>query len=134
MTGPVASGDRAAMVVGAATLLIGGALMARPDRVGRLLAVDNPSAARVIGALDLALVPGLVLGPRRPLWLFGRGALNLGIAAHVLRAQRNTGRFGCAVTVAGVMVAATVGDSRTAYRSLTNPRAVESATSGPPCS
>lgn len=119
MTRPAASpGDRAAVVVGAATLLIGGALLSRPEKVGRLLAIDDPSAARAVGALDLALVPGLVLGPRRPLWLLGRAALNIGIAAHVLRAQRHTGRYGRAVKVAAVMAAATVGDSSTVYRSL----------------
>ena len=117
-TAPTAPGDRPALVIGAATLLIGGALVARPEKVGRWLAVDSPSAARVVGALDLALVPGLLLGPRRPLWLLGRAALNLGIAAHVLTEQRHTGRYGRAVQVSAVMVAATVGDVRTAYQAL----------------
>ena len=119
MTGTaVPVGDRGAVVVGAATLLIGVALLAWPERTGRLLAIDDPSAARVVGALDLALVPGLVLGPRRSLWLLGRAALNMGIAAHVLTAQRRTRRYRRAAEVAAVLAAATIGDSSTAYRSL----------------
>ena len=114
-TGP---GEAAAVLVGAATLAIGGALVALPGRAGRVLAVDGPTAARVVGALDLALVPGLLLGPRRPLWLLGRAALNIGIAAHVLRTQRHTSRYRRAGAVSALLAVATVADSRTVLQAV----------------
>lgn len=106
----VGPGDRAAVVVGVATLAIGGALVARPARFGRLLALDEPRVARLVGALDLALVPGLVLGPRRAPWLAGRVALNLAIAGYAVQAQRHTGRSSRALAAAALMVGVSIGD------------------------
>ena len=104
---------RSASGVGWATLPIGLVLVAAPGRVGRLLALgDHPAALRTIGALDLALVPGLVAGrPRRP-WLLARVALNLGIAAYCVRLVHGERSTGAMVGVAA-MLAASAADSRT---------------------
>lgn len=115
---PPDADDRAAMAVGAATLGIGAALLAWPARCGRWLALDDPSSARAVGLLDLLLVPGLLLGPRRPMWLIGRVGLNAVIAGHVLRSQRHTGRFSRAATVAALLATASVGDGRVALRHI----------------
>lgn len=108
---------RSAHQVGLVTLPVGIALVAAPARACRLLRLgDHPGGARTIGALDLALVPGLLLGERARLWLTGRAVLNLGIAAACLRFARQGDAPGAVVAVAA-MVAATISDVR-AIRAL----------------
>ncbi|WP_353952954.1 hypothetical protein V6K52_05835 [Knoellia sp. S7-12] len=104
---------RSASGVGWVTLPIGLVLVIAPSRVGRTLGLgDHAQDLRVIGALDLALVPGLLAGrPRRP-WLVARAALNLGIAAYCARLARDEGSKGALAGVAA-MAAATLADSRT---------------------
>jgi hypothetical protein len=103
---------RSATRVGLITLPIGIALVAAPARAGRLLSAgDHRTALRVIGALDLALVPGLLAGRRRWPWLSARAGLNLVIAAYCLRLVRRENAAGAKLG-AVVMVAATVADSR----------------------
>lgn len=46
--------------VGVVTAAIGGALVAAPGPVGSSISLTNPRDARILGALDLALVPGLL--------------------------------------------------------------------------
>ncbi|MFC7487648.1 hypothetical protein ACOCJ7_16095 [Knoellia sp. CPCC 206453] len=104
---------RSASAVGWVTLPIGLALVAAPARIGRVLALgDHPAALRAIGALDLALVPGLLVGRHRRPWLVARVALNLGIAAYCAGLVRSERSKGAMVGVAA-MVAASVADSRT---------------------
>jgi hypothetical protein len=75
---------RAAASVGAATLVIGAALVARPDQVRKLARMEDSAGLRVIGVADLALVPGLLAGrPRRP-WMIARAGLNAAIVAFLL--------------------------------------------------
>ena len=108
---------RAANRVGLVTLPIGLALVAAPARAGRLLRLsEHPTALRTIGALDLALVPGLVADGGRWQWLAARAGLNTGIAAYCLLLVRRERAPG-AVIAAAAMLAATVADTR-AVRTL----------------
>ena len=104
---------RSARAVGWVTLPIGLVLVAAPSHVGRALGLgDHPRDLRVIGALDLALVPGLLVGrPRRP-WLLARVGLNLAVAGYCARLVRDEGSKGAMVGVAA-MVAASLADRRT---------------------
>ena len=52
--------ERAAVRVGVLTTAIGGVLAAAPARVGPLMGLTDPRAARLVGLADLALVPGLL--------------------------------------------------------------------------
>jgi hypothetical protein len=105
--------QRSATRVGLITLPIGIALLASPSRAGRLLSTGDHSASlRTIGALDLALVPGLLAGRQRWQWMTARAGLNLVIAAYCLRLVRRERAAGAKIG-AVAMVAATVADSRT---------------------
>lgn len=105
--------QRSARGVGIVTLLIGIALVAVPSRAGRLLRTgDHPTALRIIGASDLALVPGLLVSRRPWRWMAARAGLNVVIAAYCLWLARREGTVGAKIGAAA-MVAATVADSRT---------------------
>lgn len=105
--------QRSAKFVGITTLLIGIALVAVPSRAGRLLHTgDHPTALRIIGASDLALVPGLLVGRRPWQWMAARAGLNMVIATYCLRLVRREGTIGAKIGAAA-MVMATVADSRT---------------------
>ncbi|MEO7449172.1 MAG: hypothetical protein ABI336_12940 [Humibacillus sp.] len=65
-------------------------------------------AARVIGALDLALVPGLLGGRPRWPWLAARAAANVLTATTLLRTSAPR-----VVPVAAVLSALTIGDVMT---------------------
>lgn len=104
--------QRVANRVGLATLPIGLVLVAAPTRAGLLLRVgEHPVALRVIGVLDLALVPGLLLNGGRWQWLAARAGLNMGIAAYCLRLVRREQAPG-AVVAAVAMLTATVADTQ----------------------
>lgn len=106
-----ADGERAATTVGFATLIIGAALIAAPDRLGRLVRIENhPQGLRVIGLADLALVPGLVRGRPRWPWMAGRAGLNLLFAGWFLRLARREGSVGAKIG-ALAMVLLTMADS-----------------------
>jgi deazaflavin-dependent oxidoreductase (nitroreductase family) len=101
--------------VGIGSLAVGVAMLLWPRQVGRLAALE-PRDARLIGLGDLAVGPGLIWGrPRRP-WLFARGAVNVGIAATLLRRRTRSGRAIAAglgaVTVADMQLAAALRDER----------------------
>lgn len=113
---------RSATKVGVITLPIGLALVADPARLGRLLGTGNhDTALRIIGAMDLALVPGLVAGIRPRRWLTARAGLNLLIAGYCGRLlRRGDGGTGARLATAA-MVAATISDTR-AIAALRPPR------------
>jgi len=96
-----------------ATLPIGAAILLEPERVGRALELgDHPVALRVIGAADLALVPGLLAGRRRLPWMVARAGLNVAIAAYCTHLARTEGNVGPKIA-ASALVFATVADTRT---------------------
>ena len=64
------------------TLGVGAALVIAPRAVGTAGGLgDRPTAARVIGLMDLALVPGLLRGRPRWPWMVARALFNLPVAA-----------------------------------------------------
>lgn len=85
------AGRQAAGTVGAATLLIGGALVIAPERLGPLVGLPSPASTRVVGVLDLALVPGLLAGRPRWPWLAASAALNVATAAYTLQRAGENG-------------------------------------------
>jgi hypothetical protein len=108
-----ATAERSTRNVGIITLFIGLALVLAPSKAGRLLQTgDHPAALRLIGASDLVLVPGLLVGRRRLRWLTARAGLNLVIAAYCLWIVRREKAVGAKVG-AVAMVVATLADSRT---------------------
>lgn len=115
-----ATARRTTLRVGLITAPIGAALLIAPSRASRLLSSgDHQSSLRVIGLLDLALVPGLLYGEQRR-WMTARAGLNLAIAAHCLRLTRERRSTGAKVAALS-MVAATIADSRT-IAALPSPR------------
>lgn len=109
------SGLRAATTVGAGTLVIGGALLAFPDRMGPALGLTGRREAQIVGALDLVLVPGLLVGTPRWPWLAARAALNSAMAGYALTRPRGGGRrAGRARALALALVVATVADGTAA--------------------
>ena len=109
----LATAERSAKNVGIITLFIGIALVVAPSKAGRLLRTgDHPAALRIIGASDLALVPGLLAGRRRLRWMTARAGMNVVIAAYCLWLIRRESAIGAKVG-AVAMVVATLADSRT---------------------
>ena len=86
--------ERMPRTVGAITLAAGAALAAAPGVTTRALHIEGEEAAlRLVGAADLVLVPGLLLGRPRWPWMAARAALNLaqaGWLAGAARAARTT--------------------------------------------
>jgi hypothetical protein len=101
--------ERAAIRVGVITTVMGGLLAAAPARVGPLTGVADPRAARVIGLVDLALVPGLIRGRPRWPWLAARAGLNLVIVGYAVTAAHRNRH---ALVASAALVAATVSDVR----------------------
>ncbi|MET3803213.1 hypothetical protein ABIB25_000197 [Nakamurella sp. UYEF19] len=98
--------------VGVISGLAGGALAAFPRSVGPLIGLRNPLHCRVIGLLDLALVPGLLWGRPRGPWLMARAAVNLPMAAFALSQARGTHSVRNARIFLAAMALATIDDVR----------------------
>jgi hypothetical protein len=103
--------SRHAVFVGLSTTVLGGALALAPERFGPTVGLIEPAAARVIGLADLALVPGLVVGPRQGTWLTARAVLNLAIIGHL---SRLNGSARLQRAVAAGLAAASVADLQSA--------------------
>ncbi len=116
-----ATGRRAARTVGMGTLAIGTALLAAPQAAGPVLALNEPSGARAVGLLDLALAPGLLAAEPRWPWLAARAMANIGIAAYALRAAEGHGQVRRARGTALALAAATIGDSTAAVATFRSP-------------
>jgi hypothetical protein len=99
--------ERAAVRVGVLTTAIGGVLTAAPARVGPLMGLIDPRAARLVGLADLALVPGLLRARPRWPWLAARAGLNLTIVGYAAVTARHSRR---AQVAAVALVVATVSD------------------------
>ena len=116
------AGRDAATTVGLITLPIGVALVVAPATAARLMRFgDHPRALRVIGASDLALVPGLLVGRHRWQWMAARAGLNLAIASYCVLLVRRERVAGAKVGVLAMMIA-TVDDGRR-VAALRRPRA-----------
>ena len=108
------TGHRVARIVGMGTAAIGAALLVAPGSAGPLMRLTDPPGARIVGALDLALVPGLLAGSPRWPWMSARAVLNLAIAAYCLRLARESGRVGQARAVGAALAVATIVDATAA--------------------
>lgn len=84
---------RATDAAGAATLIIGLALVIVPDRAATLLVLDpDRGRTRLIGCVDLALAPGLLIDNRhRRSWMIARAGLNAILAADYRRPAQDRG-------------------------------------------
>ncbi len=107
--------QRLATTAGLFTAVAGTALLGTPERLGPLIGLTGKRDAQLVGALDLALVPGLLFGRPRWPWLAARAASNLVTVGFVLRrgtddrSRRNARVFSAALALA------TVTDLRAAY-------------------
>ena len=109
-----ATAVRFTTVVGVVTALAGSVLVAAPKAAGPLLSLTTPSGARMVGALDLALVPGLLAGRPRWPWLAARTVANIVTAAYCLRRASGSSEVRRARAVAATFVLLTLGDSTVA--------------------
>lgn len=73
--------DRMAVAVGAATAVIGAALLAAPEAVGRRAWIEHPAEARILGLVDVVIAAGLLSGRARARWMGARAVATVGTAA-----------------------------------------------------
>jgi hypothetical protein len=107
--------DRMPEIVGAITLVIGGALVAAPQlATGPLGLTGRETAMRAIGAADLALVPGLLRGRPGWPWMSARAALNVAQAAYLLRVAPDAGKPALTRAVGSTLLGLTAADGATA--------------------
>lgn len=105
--------ERAASFVAAGSGAIGVALLARPDSLGPLFGLTRRRDIQVVGALDLALAPGILLGRPRWPWMAARAAANVAIASLcTARDQEQPGWRGRQAALA--LLAVTAADVRVA--------------------
>lgn len=101
--------ERVATGVGLLTAAIGVALLAAPEAVGGRAWLTDPRVARAVGAVDLALAPGLIAGRPRSPWMAARVAANLGTAALFGRIARGSDApVGPAVVAGALLVVSAV--------------------------
>jgi hypothetical protein len=104
--------ERMPQAVGAITFAAGAALVAAPGATTRALQLEGEEAAlRLVGAADLALVPGLLLGRPRWPWMAARAALNLAQAGWLAGAARRSGAPALARGSAAALAALTLVDA-----------------------
>ncbi|HTK66230.1 MAG TPA: hypothetical protein VL595_27880 [Pseudonocardia sp.] len=101
--------------VGVVTTGVGIALLVAPRPLAVASGVgDRPTFARVVGAMDLALVPGLMRGRPRWPWMLARAAANLPIAAAYRTEINRTGGTPLARKAMLAMLGLSVVDTATA--------------------
>lgn len=106
---------RSTHIVGVATLGIGLTLVIAPERAGAVMAL-TPAAARIVGGLDLVIVPGLLV--RRPSWwsMASRAGANLIIAGYSLASNEGSEQQTRARRVGAALLIATLADASLAAR------------------
>ena len=102
--------ERMPAIVGGITLAVGGALLAAPRvATGPLRLTGQETALRIIGAADLSLVPGLLVGRPRWAWMTARAVLDVAQGAALLalaaRSDEPARAQGAAATLLGLTVA-----------------------------
>lgn len=103
--------------VGVVTTGVGIALLAAPRPLAIAAGVgDRPTFARVVGVMDLALVPGLLRGSPRWPWMLARAAANVPIAAAYRSEINCTGGSSLARGAMFTMVGLSVVDTITAIQ------------------
>ena len=97
-----------ATTAGVFTAIAGSALLFAPNRLGPLIGLTARRDVQLVGVLDLALAPGLILGRPQWPWLAARAVSNVATAAFALKRagrgikQRNAAVFGAFLVVATV--------------------------------
>jgi hypothetical protein len=103
------------VVVGWITLAAGAALLAAPGRTAAALGLEGQDTAlRLLGAADLALVPGLLAD--RPRWMIARAGLNLAQAAYLLGVAPQSSQPDRVKAGAAALLGLTVVDGATGLR------------------
>ena len=102
--------QRLATGVGWVSLVLGVAMTLDPRGSANLLGwADRGAISRLVGAADLVLAAGLLMGRRRAVWLLARALLNAAICLVYLRVLTE-GRARAGGAGAGLMAALTVFD------------------------
>ncbi|MEA2171718.1 MAG: hypothetical protein QOF76_5018 [Solirubrobacteraceae bacterium] len=104
-----AQAHRAAQMVGFGGGGIGALLVARPQLGTAAAGTTDATAMRIIGAADMALIPGLLAGKPRWPWMVARLSLNVAIGRYLL----GTGSPKAKAIAAG-LAAVSVADARVA--------------------
>lgn len=99
-----------ATTAGVVTAVAGSALLCAPDRLGPLIGLTERRDAQLVGALDLALSPGLMFGKPQWPWLAARAASNVATAAFALRRARTDTSVRNARVFSALLAVATVAD------------------------
>ena len=105
------------MTAGIVTTVAGSALLCAPGRMGPLIGVMSRRDVRLVGALDLALAPGLMFGRPRWPWLAARAVSNVATGLFVLRRAEDGAPLRNARVFSAFLAAATLADLR-AFRAL----------------
>ena len=114
--------------VGAITLAAGAALAAAPGVTTRALHIEGEEAAlRLVGAADLVLVPGLLLGRPRWPWMAARAALNLAQAGWLAGAARRSDDPALARGAAAALAALTLVDGAGRRRAAAGARVAQAS-------
>ncbi|MBC8090898.1 MAG: hypothetical protein H7Y15_02960 [Pseudonocardia sp.] len=122
----VSTARRMASTIGLITAGIGGVLVVSPTTFGPLMSLADPRGARLIGAVDLALVPGLLAGRPRWPWMAARAIGNVLTAAYCLGRAHDAEAVARARVVALVLAMATVADTVAALALRSDVRCAES--------
>jgi hypothetical protein len=102
-------------LVGFITLVAGVALVAAPGRTAELLGLEGQDTAiRLVGAADLALVPGLLAN--RPRWMVARAAVDLAQAAYLAGVAPQSSQPDRVKAGAAVLLGLTVIDGATGLK------------------
>lgn len=100
------------MTAGVVTTIAGSALLCAPSRVGPLIGLTSGRDARLVGALDLALAPGLMFGRPQWPWLTARAVSNVATGLFALRRAEDGAPRRNARVFSAFLVAATLTDLR----------------------
>lgn len=117
-----ASIRRLATTAGIVTSIAGTALLGAPDRVGPVIGLTEKRDAQLVGALDLALAPGLIWGRPQWPWLTVRAISNLATTGFVLRRAADNPSRRNARVFSGAMVLATLADLRACRAAMRSDR------------
>ncbi|HEV7852697.1 MAG TPA: hypothetical protein VGP27_15290 [Mycobacterium sp.] len=105
------------MTAGIVTTVAGSALLCAPGRMGPLIGLMSRRDVRLVGALDLALAPGLMFGRPQWPWLAARAVSNVATGLFVFLRAEDGGPVRNARVFSAFLAAATLADLRT-FRAL----------------
>jgi hypothetical protein len=111
------SAQSLSMTAGVVTTIAGSALLCAPGRMGPLIGLTSRRDVRFVGALDLALAPGLMFGRPQWPWLAARAVSNVATGLFVLRRAEDGAPLRHARVFSAFLAAATLTDLR-AFRAL----------------